>query len=392
MIGCATGCAILTSAGPAMATPRCGTVEVVDRGGQPVAGAEVAYHGSDPRQDMRGREGPEMFSTNAAGRVCEPAFLDAGFLEVHAPKRLGGWCVADQVVRYQGWRASAPVTRVTLPIKRIHRSLWHGRVVAGAGEPIAGASILAVRIYPEQTECSEFGPDDDWHAVSRDGRFALPALPDGAVELRVHADGYAEKVFFIDLPGKPFDLAIERGGHWTGRVLDPDGAPIERCLITLRSSNDIEVSSACIRDGGTVGFDLRHLPPGELKVRIRVTTDPTLKNRTFIDKTVVVPDEERQQDIRLPAGLTLAGEVVTASGAPAVHATVTAVSVDRDRSAWEGALETQSDDSGRFLFRHVGPGEWYIAADLVTARPEDRLKVSAGATDVKLVSRAQGRR
>jgi hypothetical protein len=381
------GWAILAAASPAMAAPRCGTVEVVDRDGRPVAGAEVAYHGSDPREQIQDGPGPESFTTNAAGRACAEAFLDSGFLEVHAPKRLGGWCVANEVVRYRGWRASAPVTRVTLRIKRIHRSRWHGRVVAGDGKPIAGASILIIRIYPKDTQCSEFGPDD-WRAVGSDGRFALPALPDGAVELRVDADGYAQKVFFIHLPGERRDLAIERGGHWTGRVLDPDGAPIERCLITLRSSDEIEVSSACGSDGA-IGFDLRHLPLGELKVRIRVTTHPALPNRTFVDRTVVVPDEQRREDIRLPAGLTLAGQVVTASGAPAARATVTAVSTDRDRCVWEGALEVQADDSGRFVFHHVAAGEWYVAADLVTAKPEDRRKVSAGATDVTLVSRAR---
>ena len=378
---------VLAAAAPAMARPRCGTVEVVNRRGRPVAGAEVAYYGHDPRETLRRGEGPETWTTNAAGRVCEEALVESGFLEVHAPGPLGGWCVANEVFPYRGWRASAPVTRVTLPLKHIRRSRWHGRVVASDGKPVAGALILIPRIYPKDTECSAFGPDD-WLKVGGDGHFALPPLPDGNVELNVAADGYAERVFLVTLPAGPRDLPIEAGAHWTGRVLDPDGAPIESCLITLRTDDEIEVSSACSSKGAT-GFDLRHVPPGPLKVRIRVNTHPTVPNRTFVDEVVIVPNERRQEDIRLPAGLTLAGQVVTKTGEPAAGATVVAASTDRDRGAWEGALEVQADANGRFVFHHVGAGQWHVVADNVFAKPEDARIVSAGTTDLKLVSRAR---
>jgi len=370
-----------------MASPRFGIVEVVDRQGRPLAGAEVAYYGYDPRETLQRGEGPETWTTNAAGRVCNEALLESGFLEVHAPGPLGGWCVANEVVPYRGWRASAPVTRVTLPVKRIHRSRWHGRVVGGDGKPVARALVSVVRIYPQDTKCSEFG-SDRWFKTGGDGRFALPPLPDGDIELRVEADGYAKSIVFVALPGGPRELPIEAGARWTGRVLDPGGAPVERCLITLRTQDDIEVSSACMSDGA-VGFDLIHLPPGQLKVRIRVTTHPTLPNRTFVDQVVIVPNERRQADIRLPAGLTLAGQVVTTSGEPAAGATVAAVSTDREQSSWQGMLEVQADANGRFVFHHVAAGQWRVAADKLIPKPEDIQTVNAGTTDLKLISRAR---
>jgi hypothetical protein len=70
---------------------------------------------------------------------------------------------------------------------------------------------------------------------------------------------------------------------------------------------------------------------------------------------------------------------------------VTAVSADRDRWFWEGDLRVESDDSGRFVFHHVAAGAWNVVADPVTAKPEDRRTVTAGATDVELLSRAHRR-
>ena len=379
---------VLAAARPAMASPRCGTVEIVDRQGRPLEGAEVEQYGSDPRENPMNGLGPEWWTTDSAGRVCEEALLEPGFLEVHAPKPLGGWCVANEVFPYAGWRASAPVTRVTLPVKRIHRSSWHGRVVAGDGIPVAGALILVVRIYPRGTRCSEFGPEGLFKAGG-DGRFALPPLPDGKIELNVDAAGHAKRVVFVTLPAGPRDLSVEAGAHWTGRVLDPDGAPVERCAITLRSKDGMEVTSTCDHDGAA-GFDLPHIPAGQLKLRIRVATHPTLANRTFLDEVVVVPGERRQVDIFLPAGLTLAGQVVTATGAPAAGAAVTASSTDRDRAAWEGRFEVQADENGRFVFHHVAAGQWrVVAGSLVFAKPEDWQTVAAGATDLKLVSRTR---
>jgi hypothetical protein len=255
---CALPVSFLAAAGPAMARPSCGTVEVVDPQGRPLAGTEVAYYDYDPRETLQRGSGPEPWTTNAAGRVCEEAFLEPGFLEVHAPKPLGGWCVANEVVPYRGWRASAPVTRVHLHLKRIHRSRLHVRVVAGDGKPVAGASIFLARIYPKDTQCSE----------------------------------------------------------------------------------------------------------------------------------VIVPNEQRQEDIRLPAGLTLAGQVVTKTGQPAAGAWVIAISTDRERSSWEGRLEVQADGSGRFTFHHLAAGQWRVVTDsVVTAKPQDWQTVTAGAIDLKLVTR-----
>ena len=384
---CAASVFIVAAANPAMAHPRCGTVEVVNRQGRPVAGAEVAYLDYDPREaPQQGGGGPEWWTTNAAGRVCEEALVAPGFLEVRASRAFGGQCVADEVAPYRGWRASAPVTRVTLPIKHIRRSRWHGRVVASDGKPVAGALVTVPLIYPKDCLGDEFGPDEELK-TGGDGRFALPPLPDGKIELDVAVGGYAKKVFSVALPSEPGDLAMEVGAHWTGRVLDPDGAPIGHCAITLRSKDRIEVASAC-DSNGAAGFDLPHLPSGPLEVHVRIATHPTLQNRIFRDQVVIVPNERRQADIHLPAGLTLAGQVVTKTGQPMAGAWVVAISADRERSSWEGRLGAQADANGRFVFHHVAAGQWRVVADsVVTAKPEDWQTVSAGTTDLKLVSR-----
>ena len=216
-----------------------------------------------------------------------------------------------------------------------------------------------MRIYPRGTQCSEFGPEG-WFRAGGDGRFVLPGLPDGKIELNVDAAGHAKRAVFVTLPAGPRNLSVETGAHWTGRVLDPDGAPVERCAITLRSKDGMEVTSTCDHDGAA-GFDLPHIPAGQLKLRIRVATHPTLANRTFLDEVVVAPGEQRQVDISC-RGPTIAGQVVTATGTPAAGAAVTTFSTDRDRAFWEGRFEVQADENGRFVFHHVAAGQWRVVA------------------------------
>ena len=264
-------------AGPAQARPRCGAVEVVDQRGKPLAGAEVTHHAIDPQQQRETRWAARAGRPTRAGGCAASGCSQGGFLLLHAPVVLGGWCAGDVQVPYAGWRPSdgaGAVTRLTLPVRRLPRSRWHGRIVDAAGRPVPRASVMVEHLFPAGAECSETW-SDRWFTADGDGRFALPPLPHGELALRVESRGYATQMFKVALPSAARDLAVDRGARWTGRVLDPDGAAIARCTLTLRTPDDVEVSAGC----DASGFDLRAIPPGDLKLTIEVREHPALGRR-----------------------------------------------------------------------------------------------------------------
>jgi uncharacterized GH25 family protein len=347
-------------AGPAQARPRCGVVEVVDRSGKPLAGAEVMHHWVDPSSN-RDPSGAESWTTDARGRVCSERLLHRGFIELHAPLRIGGWCAGFERMSYRGWRpadGAEAIRRLTLPVRRLPRARWRGRIVAADGQPVPRASVIVEHFFPAGAECSETW-SDRWFATDDDGRFALPPLPHGELALRVESRGYATQIFKVALPSRARDLAVDRGARWTGRVLDPDGAPITRCTLTLRTPDGVEVRAAC----GVDGFDARAIPPGDVKLTVNVSDHAVLgRRRTWVTTTRVTANESRHDDVRWPAGPSLSGRVVTPAGAPVGRVRVVTSSADLDRVFWEGRLETDTDADGQFSFRHLAVGAWTIRA------------------------------
>ena len=213
--------------------------------------------------------------------------------------------------------------------------------------------------------------------------------PYGELALRVQSRGYATQVFKVALPSASRELAVGRGARWTGRVLDPDGATITHCTLTLRTPDDVEVSAGC----DTNGFDLRAIPrPGDLKLKVEVREHPALgRRRTWVGKVHVTGSETRNDDVRWPAGPTLAGRVVTPAGAPLARVLVTVSSADRDRVFWEGSLETETDADGRFTFPHLAVGPWRVSAnpDAKNAVTQTITLDTAGTPDIALVAPAR---
>jgi len=246
---------------------------------------------------------------------------------------------------------------------------------------------MVEHIFPAGTECSETWTDR-WFTTDADGRFALPPLPHGELALRVEASGYATQIFKVAVPSPARDLAVDRGARWTARVLDPDGAALTRCMVRLRTPDDVEVSTGCTASG----FDLRAIPPGDLKVTIEVPEHPALgRSRRWVSKVHVTPNETRSDDLRWPAGPTLAGRVVTPQGQPVAGVRVTTSSADRDRLFWEGSLDAITDADGRFTFRHLAIGTWTVSADPFTKGAVIRSITldAAGTADVVLVVAAR---
>jgi len=372
------------------AHPSCGTVEVVYANGRPVVGAQVTHRRVDPSTNKSPADG-ESWETGRDGRVCARRLLTPGFIEVDAPLALGGWCAAMEQQRYRPAAPSADnpdgVTRVRLHMRWLRRAWWTGRVVGPGDHPVEGAKVTVEHVWPDGTACSE-DPQLHWYTTSAKGIFHLERLPEGGVDLRVEADGYAVQVFRVTVPGPARDLSIDAGAEWSGRLLDPEGASIELCWMRLHTHDLLNIETACT----PTGFSFRNVEAGDAKLYVRVGKGSSFGDeRSLMIPVHIAPGERRHEDIRWPVGLDVSGTVVDDAGVPVPGAYLRTASQDRDRVAAEGTIDTMADERGRFTFRHLAPGPWTVMAGRDILCGTD-VTVVAGSKDVRIVLPARGRR
>lgn len=201
------------------APPACGTVEVVDPGGRPIAGAEV-YYAADPEVDGGGPGAPSWSgTTNVRGRACDERLLDGGFLTVDAPALEGGRCVGERRVEHDGFDVETgrgAFQRVVLATKRFIRWDWQGRVVSADGLGIAGATVVVENIAPSDADGCVMTSDRTVTSAP-DGTVSLSRIPLGHVSLRVSAPTYATGRFQVEvearIPQWRRVLRLERSGR-----------------------------------------------------------------------------------------------------------------------------------------------------------------------------------
>ncbi len=351
-------------------------LQVVTPDGRPIVGAmaaTVVWAGAQPRQEG-------WWITDRQGAACGVGqFFTHGTITVTAPLTQGGRCAGFMEFDHWGW-ADFPedtLRRITLQLTSFARKRWLARVVASDGRPIHGASIWIQNIEPKGAECSDRGPDERYE-TGRDGKVLLPLLPEGVITLRVKHAKYAERFFKIDTTATRQDLLLERGARWTGRLLDPNGMPIEHCRIHLDYMVDqMEIDGSC----SSTGFDIQAIPAGHADVRVEITgPHPTFERRRVHKMQIdIAPNEHRVDDIRWPVGLPISGQVVAADGQPVPSANITLLSQNREMSSAQGTIDIVADANGRFIVQHLAPGGWTISCG------DRSLGVYAGMTNVRLV-------
>lgn len=122
-----------------------------------------------------------------------------------------------------------PPTQVRLkPLPRVY-----GRVLDGAGKPVAGATVSLILGGSEEAESdgrsSSFWSETVTPALATtdsSGRFALPILPDFTCWALVRARGYAPGVVAVARE-KPVTVRLRRAEHqYAGMVVTPYGEPV----------------------------------------------------------------------------------------------------------------------------------------------------------------------
>ncbi|MCA8959828.1 MAG: carboxypeptidase regulatory-like domain-containing protein [Planctomycetes bacterium] len=218
----------------------------------PVAGTSSCRTGSSGEFRFTGAEPGQRYTL----RASKP-----GFLESACP-------VFD--VTFPG------VTDVRLSLER--PLALRGIVVDPSGSPIAGASVgIRDSLLADSVERLRRRSE-----TRADGRFEIPGLRPGRVQLLVDAPGYRYRDDLVSMldrsrPSDPVRCVLEPSVQLRGRVIDLAGAPLADVAVTILDTSEglRRISVTTDREGRFVADDLGGQPvtvkaekPGHGSVRL----------------------------------------------------------------------------------------------------------------------------
>jgi protocatechuate 3,4-dioxygenase beta subunit len=345
--------------------------EVVDRGGQPLAGATVFVHppgAAGARGDAVLRFASEAEETRQGVSGADGSFTVRG---------LTPGATAEVTVRREGF-VTQTVTHVELPPAAPLRIVLEpsarvsGRVVDDRGEPIAGATVT-VRAPDAALPVGLEG-----RLVETDvaGTFVLLDLAAGPIAISAMARNHlSSEPLLLDLGARAdvqdVELTLRRGATIEGVVLTSSGQPATAARVTLNSGItpermlEREIAGSA-RTDGEGRYRLEGIPAGP-----QALSASQEGYRTAIRDLVVQPGAN-QLDFRLAEGLRVGGRVIDRGGAPIAGAAVSLM-----MTSGSGAMHNEmSAPDGTFRFTGVAPGRFIVSAQregFATAREEIQL-------------------
>ncbi len=323
---------------------------VVDAKGAAVPGALVEvrlrqgsvydWHGNTSAVTRSDAEGGWSIAGLPEGTITHvsawaPGKIAAAHWNMDAPVRQGSPLDADLVLGLAG--------RIS------------GRVLDEEGKPIAGLKVNRLNTTP-----MSYTPLAVSTVSDEQGRYTFEDLALRAGLLTVKAEGWAvpfEAGAGAGLPGYPFlapepgqalemDLRLIRGLAMHGRVVTPDGEPIENATVGLEmsrgghGSNDFVRASRGARSDADGRFELRAIAPGtNLKLSVHA------EGREALTTPISLAAGAAPQQFTLQPATIVGGRVLRADGQPVPN---TAVGLS---PGWQ---QTRTDADG--VFRLVANG------------------------------------
>ena len=302
--------------------------QVVDADDHAVAGAEVTVSTNPPRMVTSEPDGSFVF-TRLVGRTYNlSARADAGF-------------AGPVTARLNA--SSEPVILKLRPAASIEV-----RTLASDGKPIAGATI---EIRGLATIVSTIAA-----TTGADGRTVVNGIGAGRYMVVAWATGFGKAYEELQAPTAMrngeivarLKLTLRPGAPVAGRVLYPNGAPVAGAVVRFSSLADFRARADAARDSvvtdsaGSFHFDA--MPRGTFRFQAtHADLAPGTSKPIELDGATARSDVE----IRLEAGGTIAGRVVSTTGAPVGWATVR-ITARTKGAAYEAARQTYADAEGRF--------------------------------------------
>ncbi len=295
--------------------------QVLDASDDPVGGAAVTVDSNPPRTVL----------TETDGSFSIPKLLAREYTVVARASK----GVAGPVTARLGEKTDPVILRL-----RAASSVEVTVVAAQGQKPVAGA---AVELRGIATSSGTTGAD---------GVALVEGVVPGGYAASAHASGFARGHAWVMVPdgaGKAtVRLELRRGAPVAGRVIDPDGKPVPGALVIYSGASAWGQQGDPRRDGvetdGKGNFRFDALPAGTFRF------EGSKKGFANGTSALVTLDGERETtgvEVKLNAGATLRGQVVSAAGEPMAGARVR-VAVARDSMLWSGTREGYADDAGRF--------------------------------------------
>jgi protocatechuate 3,4-dioxygenase beta subunit len=298
------------------------------------------------------------------------ARADGGFVIDGAPREPGA-LVADGGDRGRGTAVLAAGASEPSLVALAPTATLSGRVVdAESARPLAGVKLVA------RADSAVF-----LARSGADGRYAIRGLSPRRYRLSAEDDRFVPWTRSVNVTagqGDSQDVPLARAATLVGRVVDPDGAPIEGARVqVLKSGENVfrtfmrrMEGEAAVRTGKDGSFRATRIAPGEnqrLDVRHddfeeralggislapgAVRSGLTVVMRRGLTLRGVVKDEE---------GRLLAGAEVDLSSARSIRAGRGGMQMEMIGPGNQVRRETGAD--GRFEFRGLKPGDYAVGA------------------------------
>ena len=253
-----------------------------------------------------------------------------------------------------------------------------GRVVDEEGKPVAHARVkVDGAVVPGKAGSARFGPDPGLgsHTADAQGRFSVMVPGPGRYTLSARAEGFLRSAKeSVEVRGDNSvdrrTLVLGRGARLEGRVLAPDGRPLQNARLAViepapaPGETRIEATS-----GGNGGYRLAGLPRGRATVEILHPNHPRGVRDVTIDADLV------DLDLTLEEGVEVSGRVTDGGRTPVAGARL------RLSGSGQGRKNATSSADGSFRFSGVPVGRHQLAA-AKEGHAETSLEVWVEATGV----------
>jgi len=247
------------------------------------------------------------------------------------------------------------------------RSGLAGKVVDANNNPVQSFWVSAKRQGPATDAwCTEKVKKRFRH---KEGRFVMDGLDPGKYEVEVLASGFAlfrSETIKVEKKGPTTDLVFQlnRGGSVSGYVLNPDGRPLRRALVSLRrnkySPNPMEnffgvASDSRMKSTRTNAdgyFIMEKIMAGTYQVEVSHGKYPSER----VNEVVIEMDTNTEvANLQMKVGGTLKGRVYNDANTPLSGVKVTLRKQDNSFQH-----STTTDSEGYYKFSDIPPGLYNV--------------------------------
>ncbi|MFJ7076968.1 MFS transporter [Streptomyces sp. NPDC098781] len=218
----------------------------------------------------------------------------------------------------------------------------HGTVQHPDGTVVPRAALTLIDIAGQQVGRGASGED---------GRYALATPGPGTYVMIAAAGGHQPQAVTVSVGERPVELDIVLGGagRLAGRVLTPDGTPVDATVTLTNVQGEVVATTRGGREGGYV---ITELVAGEYTL---AASAPAFRPAAV--PVTVKAARETRQDIELAGGALLRGTVRAGGGRPVEDARVTLL------DAAGNVLDTlTTGPDGTFRFADLSTGEYTVIA------------------------------